>query len=96
MQRFDGRAQLDSSEATHAFAPVLLPGGLLLDVHDTLPSLTRLRATCCCVLQAEYEQALVAHHSLLTSAMKTKQVVDEAACDALDSAIAEVGKMYTK
>merc|ERR1719203_157328 len=39
--------------------------------------------------QAEYEQALVAHHSLLTSATKTKQVVDVAACDALDSAIEE-------
>jgi len=28
--------------------------------------------------------------------MKTKQVVDVAACDALDHAIEDVGKMYTK
>mmetsp|Transcript_51960 Transcript_51960/g.111060 ORF Transcript_51960/g.111060 Transcript_51960/m.111060 type:complete len:153 (-) Transcript_51960:65-523(-) len=45
---------------------------------------------------AEYEAALVAHHTLLTSAMKTKQVVDVAACDVLDSALEAVGKMYTK
>ena len=45
--------------------------------------------------QAKYEAALVAHHTLLASAMKAKQVVDAAACDALDAAIDGVGKMYT-
>ena len=29
------------------------------------------------------------------AAVKTKQVVDVAACDALDHAIEDVGKMYT-
>ena len=45
---------------------------------------------------AEYQQALVSHHALMQAAVKTKQVVDVAACDGLDAAIAEVGKMYTK
>ena len=42
------------------------------------------------------QQALAAHHSLMQAAVKTKQVVDVAACDALDHAIADVGAMYTK
>mgnify|MGYP001190932365 FL=1 len=46
--------------------------------------------------EAEYLQALYAHHSAMQAAMKTKQVVDVAACDALDHAIEDVGKMYTK
>ena len=46
--------------------------------------------------EAEYKEALVAHHALMQAAVKTKQVVDVAACDALDGAIEEVGKMYTK
>tara|TARA_B110001452_G_scaffold261989_1_gene261426 strand:+ start:619 stop:720 length:102 start_codon:yes stop_codon:yes gene_type:complete len=33
---------------------------------------------------------------VLAAAVKTKQVVDPAACDALDHAIEDVGKMYTK
>lgn len=45
---------------------------------------------------AEYHQALAAHHALMQAAVKTKQVIDEAACDALDHAIADVGTMYTK
>jgi len=45
---------------------------------------------------AEYQQALVAHHVLMQAAVKTKQVVDVAACDALDHAIADVGAMYIK
>jgi len=45
---------------------------------------------------AEYQQALVAHHVLMQAAVKTKQVVDVAACDVLDHAIADVGVMYTK
>ena len=46
--------------------------------------------------EADYLQALAAHHSLMQAAVKTKQVVDVAACDALDHAIEDVGKMYTK
>ena len=43
----------------------------------------------------EYVQALKAHHAVMQCAMKTKQQVDTAACDALDHAIADVAKMYT-
>lgn len=46
--------------------------------------------------EADYLGALAAHHSLMQAAMKTKQVVDVAACDALDHAIGDVGAMYTK
>ena len=46
--------------------------------------------------EADYLQALAAHHALMQAAVKTKQVIDEAACDALDHAIADVGAMYTK
>lgn len=46
--------------------------------------------------EAEYKEALMAHHVLMQAAVKTKQVVDVAACDALDHAIADVGAMYTK
>ena len=45
---------------------------------------------------AEYQQALVAHHVLMQAAVKTKQVVDVATCDVLDHAISDVGAMYTK
>ena len=44
----------------------------------------------------DYRDALVEHHTLIQAAVKTKQVVDVATCDALDAAIAEVGLMYTK
>ena len=43
----------------------------------------------------EYVQALKAHHAVMQSAMKCKQVMDEAACDALDHAITDMAKMYT-
>ena len=46
--------------------------------------------------ETDYLQALMAHHSTLTAAVKTKQVVDVAACDALDHAIEDLGKMYIK
>ena len=46
--------------------------------------------------EADYLQALAAHHALMQAAVKTKQVVDVAACDALDHAIADVGVMYIK
>ena len=46
--------------------------------------------------EAEYAQALVAHHALMQAAVKAKQVVDEAACDALDHAIADVGAVKSE
>ena len=36
---------------------------------------------------AEYVEALKSHHAVLSSAMKAKQTMDTAACDALDTAI---------
>jgi len=44
----------------------------------------------------DYTDALKAHHAVMQKAMKAKQTMDTAACDALDSAIAEFGLMYTK
>ena len=44
----------------------------------------------------DYAEALIAHHALLQAAMKAKQTVDLAHCDALDHAIADVGTMYVK
>ena len=35
----------------------------------------------------EYKDVLAAHHTVMQAAVKGKQVVDEDACDALDSAI---------
>jgi len=46
--------------------------------------------------EKEYLEALKAHHAALQAAMKTKQVVDLSACDALDKAIADVAPMYIK
>ena len=36
---------------------------------------------------AEYVEALKSHHAVLSSAMKAKQTMDTAACDALDKAL---------
>ncbi|EJK64941.1 hypothetical protein THAOC_14269 [Thalassiosira oceanica] len=44
---------------------------------------------------AEYVEALKAHHAVMQAAMKCKQTVDPAAVDALDSAIELFAKMYT-
>eukprot|EP00658_Telonema_sp_P-2_P033470 TRINITY_DN24562_c0_g1_i1.p1 TRINITY_DN24562_c0_g1~~TRINITY_DN24562_c0_g1_i1.p1 ORF type:complete len:159 (+),score=59.16 TRINITY_DN24562_c0_g1_i1:254-730(+) len=44
----------------------------------------------------EYWKALELHHALMQAAMKTKQTLDEEACDLLDHLIADVGAMYTK
>lgn len=44
----------------------------------------------------EYVQALKAHHAVMQCAMKAKQQMDTAACDALDKAIEEFAKMYIK
>ena len=44
----------------------------------------------------EYVQALKAHHAVMQCAMKTKQQMNTAACDALDKAIEEFAKMYIK
>lgn len=43
-----------------------------------------------------YVEALKAHHAALQAAMKTKQVVDVTACDALDTAIKNLSPMYIK
>lgn len=43
----------------------------------------------------EYVQALKSHHAVMQAAMKCKQVMDVAACDALDHAIEDMAKMYT-
>jgi len=43
----------------------------------------------------EYVQALKSHHAVMQSAMKAKQSMDPAACDALDHAIEDFAKMYT-
>uniref|UniRef100_A0A7S3L155 Ubiquitin-like domain-containing protein n=1 Tax=Amphora coffeiformis TaxID=265554 RepID=A0A7S3L155_9STRA len=43
----------------------------------------------------EYVQALKAHHAVMQAAMKCKQVMDTASCDALDHAISDMAKMYT-
>ncbi|KAG7352078.1 ubiquitin [Nitzschia inconspicua] len=45
---------------------------------------------------SDYVDALKAHHAVMQAAMKAKQTVDPAACDALDQAIADFAKMYTK
>ena len=45
---------------------------------------------------ADYIEALKAHHSVMQAAMKAKQSVDPAACDALDHAIGDMCKMYIK
>lgn len=44
----------------------------------------------------DYVDALKAHHAVLQAAMKAKQSMDVAACDALDHAIGDFAKMYTK
>jgi ubiquitin len=43
----------------------------------------------------DYVNALKAHHAVMQAAMKAKQTMDVAACDALDHAIADFCKMYT-
>ena len=45
---------------------------------------------------AEYVQALKSHHAVMQSAMKAKQSLDLTACDALEHAVADFSKMYTK
>ena len=42
----------------------------------------------------DYVQALKAHHAVMQCAMKAKQSMDVAACDALDHAIEDMAKMY--
>jgi len=44
----------------------------------------------------DYVDALKAHHAVMQAAMKAKQTMDPAACDALDHALADMAKMYTK
>merc|ERR1712178_371086 len=44
--------------------------------------------------EGDFMDALKAHHSVMTNAMKAKQTVDVAQCDALEAAVAEFAKMY--
>jgi len=44
----------------------------------------------------DYIDALKAHHNVMQSAMKTKQSVDIAVCDALDHSVKDFAKMYLK
>jgi len=44
----------------------------------------------------DYTDALKAHHAVMQAAMKCKQSVDPVVADALDHAIVDFGKMYTK
>eukprot|EP00934_Nitzschia_sp_Nitz4_P002236 Nitzschia sp. Nitz4//scaffold79_size90958//41394//41924//NITZ4_005024-RA/size90958-exonerate_protein2genome-gene-0.19-mRNA-1//-1//CDS//3329558246//2236//frame0 len=45
---------------------------------------------------ADYIDALKAHHAVMQCAMKAKQTMDTAACDALDHALGDMVKMYIK
>jgi ubiquitin-small subunit ribosomal protein S27Ae len=45
---------------------------------------------------ADYVDALKAHHAVMQAAMKAKQSMDQAACDALDHALGDMAKMYIK
>jgi ubiquitin-small subunit ribosomal protein S27Ae len=45
---------------------------------------------------ADYVEALKAHHAVMQAAMKCKQTMDAASCDALDHALGDMSKMYIK
>ena len=44
--------------------------------------------------EKDYTDALKAHHAVMQAAMKAKQSIDVAVCDALDHAIGDFAKMY--
>jgi len=44
--------------------------------------------------ETDYMDALKAHHFVMVAAMKSKQTVDVAACDALEHAVDDFSKMY--
>ena len=44
----------------------------------------------------DYTDALKAHHAVMQAAMKAKQTMDTAGADALDHALVDFAKMYTK
>jgi len=46
--------------------------------------------------EQDYVDAIKAHHAVMVAAMKAKQTVDVAACDALEHAIEDFSKMYIK
>ena len=46
--------------------------------------------------EQDYVDAIKAHHAVLVAAMKAKQTVDVAACDALEHAIEDFSPMYIK
>lgn len=45
---------------------------------------------------ADYVEALKAHHAVMQAAMKCKQTMDAASCDGLDHALEDMSKMYIK
>ena len=46
--------------------------------------------------EKDYVDALRAHHAVMQVAMERRQTIDPAMADALDRAIADFAKMYTK
>ena len=46
--------------------------------------------------EKDYTDALKSHHSVMQAAMKVKQQVSVESCDALDHALADMAKIYTK
>ena len=44
--------------------------------------------------EKDYMDALLAHHKVMSTAMKAKQTVDVAGADALEHAVADFAKMY--
>merc|ERR1712216_574055 len=44
--------------------------------------------------EGDFMDALKAHHAVMVQAMKAKQTVDVAQCDALEHAVADFSKMY--
>mmetsp|Transcript_122522 Transcript_122522/g.354123 ORF Transcript_122522/g.354123 Transcript_122522/m.354123 type:complete len:205 (+) Transcript_122522:108-722(+) len=46
--------------------------------------------------EGDYVDALKAHHAVMQAAMKAKQTMDTSACDALDHALTDMAKMYSK
>jgi len=44
----------------------------------------------------DYTDALKAHHAVMQAAMKAKQNIDLSLCDALEHAVGDFSKMYTK
>ncbi len=56
----------------------------------------RVKTTGVFASDADYVEALKAHHAVMQAAMKSKQTVDTAQADALDAAVETFSKMYLK